>query len=83
MSLANDLAKSKYRPYHRNAEGFAAAGVSIRDDSHPWLSHHSPVDRTAACADGTPLMEHKCAAQRAAKPPCGFKACSLMATLPS
>lgn len=37
MSLANDLAKSKYRPHHRNAKGLAAAGILVGDDPSLWL----------------------------------------------
>lgn len=84
MSLANDLAKSKYRPHHRNAKGFAAAGISVRDDCPPWLSHRSLTGRTGRWWWSLSVIlgeqqNHRVGLRCEAS----CKACSLMAALPS
>lgn len=61
MSLANDLAKSKYRPHHRNAKGLAAAGILVRGNSPLWLTRHSFTTLTVTpCPWGSADGAHTC-----------------------
>lgn len=73
MSLANDLAKSKYRPRHRNAKGLAAAGILFRDNPPLRLPHHRLAGLMPTPDNGALLVEHACAPRRAGKLPCWIK----------